>query len=227
MKKFFPHKTTLKNHISKDIEVDFNQYGPTLGISGLMTAVVNIIFVEKISINLLQKKSGTQHLFDWFTFRPLQFAGKSYSQIDLKMPSKFTVASTHPYKYNILFSDRYQYSAMNPAIKAVKESWRLKVEREKPVSPEDYKNLFMDFTNGNWFLEIQQELQELSYWEEGEYVTTVIISAKNPQKYFEIKKSFFLKAEDSECLKQNAATIVADLCRQPDPKYNIATVTLQ
>jgi hypothetical protein len=155
-----------------------------------MTAVVNIVFIKQISINLLQKKSGTQHLFDWLALRPVQFAEKSYSQIDFKMPSKFTIASMHPYKYNILFSDRCQYSAMNPTIKAVKKSWALKIEKGKPVSQEDYKNLFIDFTSGNWFLEIRQELQEMSYWKEGEYVSTVVISTENPKKYFEIKKSF-------------------------------------
>lgn len=222
----FTRKAKLKNHIANTIEIGFSQYGPTLGISGVLIALSHIILVEKISINLMHKTEGTQHIFDWFAFRPHQFTEISYSQFDLRTPSKFTVISTQPYKYNIIFSDYHQYTAMNPTLKKIRTSWEKRVEKSTPVSLEDYKNLFGNFTAGNWFSDFIRELQEMSYWEEGEYFVTTIISTESPKTYLELKKSFSLGLDDVENLKQNSFAIIADLCHQPGLKYNVTTATL-
>jgi len=224
---FFTNKANLNNHISNHIEISFTKHGPTLGLSGVLTSFSHVVFVQNIALNLLRKKDNQQYLFDWFAFRPTQYNIKGYSDIDLKMPTKFMVASNQSYKYNILFIDQNMYAEMNPYLKEIKRNWQKTLEQANfDIVVDKYQEIFDGFSRKEDALRPLQRLQELSYWEEGEYTVTIIITTRD-KKYLEMKKTFLLNKENLDILEQNSIVILHDLCKQPGVTYQTISSELK
>jgi len=218
---FFTNKAKLKNHLSDIAEIGFSKYGPTLGLSGVLTSSSKVIFVQNIALNILRKKDNSQYLFDWFAFRPTKFSATGYSQIEFKMPSKFMISSSQPFKYNILFIDQNKYAEMNPTLQEIKRNWQKLLEAVKFDSViNKYQELFEEFSNHQRTSELLYRLNKLSYWEEGEYSLTIIITTRD-KKYLEIQKSFTLEKSELKTLEENTLIILYDLCKQITAKYKI------
>ncbi|MCK5216071.1 MAG: hypothetical protein KAR05_12055 [Candidatus Omnitrophica bacterium] len=219
-------KPKLQTYISDLIEVGYNQYGPTLGLEGVLTALTKVILIENIKIQLKYEKSEDIHTFGWFAFLPHEFILDQIREYEFKMPSKFMVAPKHPHNCNIIFSDHEHYAEMNPSIKRIKNGWRNIFQNVTPEQNINYRELLEKFKNSSDMQSNIEKLTKLCYWLEGEYFLTTTINSKNPNQTFEIKKTFSLSQNDVDQLKNNAEIIIADLCKLPEINYFYAKLTL-
>jgi hypothetical protein len=218
-KKILP-EAIFKNYVSDTIEAGFTPYGPTLSIAGTLMTQNKVILIDDISLEVVNDEEGIERQFGWFAFRPHRFGMGNFQDIDLKMASKFTVTPNSPYEYNILFSDRVGYSEMNPLFKRIREEWEGTLDASLSSTQLPIPTLFENFMREKRARELLKELEEKLYWKAGAYSLKIKVASKTHQKIFETEKSFLLVAGEIVPLKQNAATIMADLCRQPHATYN-------
>lgn len=218
----------LNNYISETIEIGFSQNGPTLAISGTLTARGNLVFINNISLLITKKADSYQHHFTWFAFRPHRFALSGYKEIELKMPSKFMVQPSTPYPYNILFNDQVRYAEMKTILNNIRKGWEsLLHKNERVFSDTDYRQLFDEFIKTPECLTAQDELENLCYWMSGEYSLKAILIPQGSKHLIEDEKMFFLTSDDSSDLRANAAAIIADICRQDNVSHIFARPSLK
>ncbi len=224
----FFQKEQLKNHLSGTLEVGYTQFGPTLGLSGTLTTLENVVFINNISILVKRLADSATAQFNWFAFRPHRFSTSRDFGIDLKMPSKFLVAPATPYAYNILFSDQNQYAGMNPTIKMIKNRWEESLEHfvQNPGSFDMFK-VFEEFLRKEEIARSYTQLLDFCYWVEGPYAINIIFVSKESRTLLEVQKTFSLNTNDVQGLRNNAGMIIADVCRQMDITYSIAQVPLK
>lgn len=224
----FINKPQLNHYISSPAEVNFSQYGPTFAVSGTMTAAKGAILVQNICAEVSYNGEKAYRYMDWFAFRPLHYAMGNFSSLDLTMTSKFTISPDQAHAYNIIFLDNSTYSLIKPVFQAVKNAWADAVlaasQNEKQV---DHKVLFKEFTKLKLVTDAAGRLKQENPWRAGNYSARIRVTTESPKQIFDVKKFFVLTAEEAGRLSQNAAAIVADICRQPAAPYACATPELK
>ena len=225
--KFFK-KEHLRNHLLGSIEIGYTQYGPTIGLSGTLTTVEKVVFINNITILVKRLSDGATSQFNWFAFRPHRFSANRDLGVELKMPSKFLVSPATPYAYNILFSDQNQYSAMNPTIKMIKNRWEETLEKfcQSPGNFDIFK-VFENFLKEERMANYYSQLVDFCYWEEGAHAISILFISKENQPLLEMQKSFTLSVKDVQDLRRNAGMIIADICKQMDITYSLVQAPLK
>ena len=220
--KIFPQRG-LKSHLSNTIEVGFNQYGPTLALSGSLMALSKVIFVHNIALYIYNKKEKTEHHFNWFAFRPHKFAAGGYKQIELEMPSKFMITVDKPHDYNILFFDQERYAYINPYLKRIKDYWSTALSNNAlSANPYNAPSLVKSFLADRWTKNAVEQISKMMYWKPGEYLVKILVSTQNFHQPFEVNRSFTLSGTDVGGFEQNIGMIVHEICKQPNIFYHYA-----
>lgn len=219
----------VRNHLAGMIEVGYGRYGPTLAVSGTLTAVNKMALIDEMTLTLTSRdpEQNEQRLFRWLAFRPHGLASEDQIEIDLKMPAKFTVPPKQAHPYNIIFNDLDRIAELKPLFEKIKLSWKRFREQHTFQSP--LKNdtaLFQDFSEDGQFQILMNRLFELCYWQEGLYDLIVNVHTENPKDTIEVKKSFELLTEDIGTFRLNAMALMPDLCNQPADKCQTTVVRL-
>ena len=203
-------KPTLNIQLADQIEVGYNQSGPNLALSGSLTTLDKILFIENISIDLISKDDQSYRQFGWQQFRPHTFTVGNFQGIDLKMASKFFITPTSPFQYNIFFSDQEQYQSVSPLLKKIKENWQMAIERNSSNLQRSFEN----FIKEKFITELWAEVKALSFWKKGAYLLTFVARTKNPAQRFELQRSFTITDENITALNKSSIQVLAELCNQ-------------
>jgi len=223
-------KQAIRTHLSDTLEVGYNQFGPTLGVEGSIAALDKLVFVNNISILVTRLRDKATLPFSWLAMRPHRFKLGRDLGIDLKMPDKFLVTPAKPFAFNILFTDQNQYKVMNPSLKLIQQYWECfwsPTENPQEKSSPNPQKRFEDFIKNSDIGGLHSKLQKLCYWDAGEYALNFFLIDRDAKPIQEIQKLFSLNAEDAKTLRENSATILADLCGQTDISYSFAQVPLR
>jgi hypothetical protein len=215
------NKPALRNEISSQVAVGWNQYGSTLTLSGTLTTPQKVVFINDISIELLYKAEKTKYLFSWLAFLPHGGEKPGYQGVELKMASKFMVTHQEAYAYNILFSDQDRYARLGPIFSMVKNGWNEFITRHFKLGKTlDIPSLYQSYLKEGMIRAAISKIQELSYWRTGAYHMKLKISTSSYKQ--ETQKTFTLTDEDVQKLRDNILLIIADLCKQPGIVYQSA-----
>jgi len=220
-------KTQLSIYLSKTVEVGYTHYGPTLALSGNLSARHKVALVHDMTVELKRQSGAGRRQFGWLAFRPHTFKVGSSLGIDLKMASRFMVSPAEAYHFNILFSDHDSYARMNAVINLIKNEWNTLAAFHRGKNPQaNLSDLFPEFLQKPHIAQANEQLQTVSIWEPGEYAMTVHVITENPQQVFTSSQKFALSKPDVETLRTNVPAILADICGRTAVEYKFVTAAL-
>ena len=220
-------KPELHNYISPSIEIGYATFGPTVCLSGNLSASGKIVFIDDISLVIHPRGQEMKYLFEWLTFRPHQFSGTGYTGADVIMAAKFMVTPAQPHVYNILFSDQGCYFDLKQLFADIKKYWEAGQGEKDGLTPEEKAAAFEHFKKSPLFKEYNRTIASLCYWHAGDYEMTMNITTNKPKQNFIVHRIFTLPAAEEQLLRTNVEMIFADLCNLPDFDYYYATVPLR
>jgi len=240
-KKYFrPGKIEI--YETGNIEIGYSAFGPTIGLNGTLRCLNRDLFVQKISLELVKEKDSSKHNFEWGVFRTEKLTVGGNEQASLELPSGFMLLTSVPYRYNIQFHDLPLQSEMRPIINKVKEEWSKKVagidktELTKllsqnlslPIQLQDpFGPLYDTFSKSSTHVDSFASLNQICYWEEGNYSLKMTVRTSKPDKHFEKKWQFKLNKEEVKIVRLNVLKLLQDTCNRPSlgpyffayPKY--------
>ncbi|MCB9771671.1 MAG: hypothetical protein H6754_03900 [Candidatus Omnitrophica bacterium] len=223
----FISKPRLSNHISPIAEIGYSHYGPTFAIAGTITALNAVVLVYNICVEITDQSGKVSHFMDWFAFRPAHYRMGNFSAMDLTMCSKFTIAPDKSHEHNTLFIDNGRFSEMKPLLKAIKDSWEESVIiASKEGKTAKLGTLFLEFRKLKLVVDAEARLKNMNYWAPGHYRAKIRVTTQNPKQFFDFERLFRIEKEDAKTLENNATSIVANICQQPQVLYSCATPSL-
>jgi hypothetical protein len=221
------HKPKLNNDLAGTLTAGFSRYGPNVTLSGTLTSDNPVVFIEKISADLVRRRTREKHEFTWFALLPHGQISSDISGADFQMPAKFMVTSEKPFHYHIIFVDQNTYGEIKPLLKIIRDEWELQLKKLSiRGTAYDPKKVFGEFLQMALICQISEKLQQLSYWEEGEYFVTIRVAALDPPQVFSDRRSFILTQMGVNSLRQNSLVIIKDLCCQSSISYYNQTSSL-
>lgn len=214
----------FQHYVAKMVELGFTQYGPTMIISGTLTASSRVVFISELTLTLTRKRDTSRFLLTWFAFRPHSFEVQGIKGSEMKMTDKFMVAPGESFPYSLIFIDQDRYSYCKPSLTRIKRLWEKSVAHAQPGRK--HEELFEMFLKDTEVLELLKELRKMSYWEEGTYDLLVRVTTAKPEQNFDIKKSFYITKDDLNQIKDSPVHILADLCKIQGTPYKFASVVM-
>lgn len=222
------HASCINNHTSDKVELGFNVYGPTLGLSGVLSATEKVIFIYEISIHLTDLSDGIEYVFEWADFRPHEFSKTDYSARFSKMASKFFITPQQPFVYNILFVNNEKYSEILPLLRQIKIEWTKLLEYQPSATViEDYEAHYNKFLDTNFYSNALEIMKKNYFWRKGEYLLDIHIMTSDMKRTSTVSKSFDLSHEEAYKLQENIPKIIADICGQSKISYNFIFANLK
>ncbi len=209
------------------IEIGYSYFGPTLGLYGTLNAVNKDVFISRVDLQVKRLRDNASYSFEWTAFRSNQFTMGNVSNIQLELPSGFIVSLSQPHRFNILFSDiERKNQEMMPLMRNVDSIWDARVQwalTQQPVpNSTDLFNQWVTPIAPKGVLDFYSGIERLCYWDEGRYLLTIVIQTENPANRFSFNRNFEISTEDSRRLRNNALSILKEMCAQQNVTYNFA-----
>ncbi len=202
-------------HKSGTIEVNYGDWGATIGLHGTFRALNRDLFVSTAWLELENLENKPKHKLEWILFRPpTAFAGES--EVPVEPASGFMVRVSEPRRYNILFTDREIGENILLLLEDLKKKWQDAGAEagqldllNKYTDPEERKReikkvaqeLYPQFREGEDVLEIQKALANICPWEAGRYKLVLVVETANPTRQFKKGWEFYLAKENADFLR--------------------------
>ncbi|HRZ40003.1 MAG TPA: hypothetical protein P5246_03240 [Candidatus Omnitrophota bacterium] len=213
---------SISNYISKELEVGFSNYGPSLGIGGVFSVKDKHEFVHKITLHVDTDEGHDQHDLEWFAVREHDFIAGDFSGMHAKSPSKFMVVPLNPYTYDLVFVDNTCYAEMKPFLQELRAYWHMSPKFDPKMT-----SLPEHFLKRDDVLECFKNIELLCYWRPGLYNLSMKVSAGAKFEEVVFDHTFELNETQILSLKGNIPRIADDVCCRGAIKYSTAKVPLQ
>jgi hypothetical protein len=231
-------KEEIEIHKFGNIEVEYNQFGPVIGVYGQLRCLNRDLFVHRIDLKLERKRDTSTHPFEWFLFRSTKFTIKGEVG-PLERPSGIMLSTSSPHRFLISFNDTETYDVMRQAAEKLNKEWTDYIfEQKKQIGLDNadlskleitkhYKN-FKEGKGGKSDRETYATLNREFYWSPGDYNLEIIVSTWKPKLKFKEKWEFKLTEKDSEILRLNIIKLMDDIYGSPEGNnYTYDAITVK
>lgn len=225
-KKYF-WKGKIEVYRTGNVEITYGVFGPEIGLTGTLRALDRDIFVKDIHLELIKDKDSSKHSFNWGLSRSHKITLGDKKPSETELPYGFLVSPSLEKRYNILYQDLETESDMREVIKNVADEWYDSEEgrasltntsNAEPVEPGTNEaairySLYNEFRKGNRiFLESNDKLRRMFYWEAGSYSLKMEVKTSNPDQSFMEKWTFSISETQEKRLLLNVLNILDSAC---------------
>jgi len=218
-------KGVIEVYEAGTIEVGYNCFGATIGLSGTLRVVGTDIFVSKIRLSLTVVGDDSIRSFDWLSPRQEEIAVVNIRELSSRPPTAFMLPSSQPYDYDTLFIDTQLHDKVDPIIEDILREWNrssLNIRNVRELIrtiPEAHatvlkglKRSYVDFQKTCTYEDSCALLKKYCYWTPGTYELQMHIKTSRPDGEFSKSWRFELTEQDACELRQNAVIILQDIC---------------
>lgn len=202
---------------SGNFEIGFSSFGPTISIEGAFIPTIDDILIKNIDAKIVRQKDKAEHLFSWAAFRSSNLERLTNQNLQIRSAHSFWLSRQREGFGNIIFSDKSGFNVLSRTLKDLQTKFlAYELDKHPKQAPNDttIEDLYSSFHKKNLqlFIDNNETIGDLFYWEPGIYNSEVIVDTNFPSKKYKFSFNFEITEEDKKSLKLNIQTMQRETC---------------
>ena len=227
------HKRKVVIYEIDPLEVAFNQFGPNLGLHGILCSLNADIFVHDIQVIMTRIRDGSKHQLAWAEVGLGKFELIHSPKKEMELAAGFIIEKGKHHRYSIEFIDNeYKEKIAEIGLRVHGEWYNMLSGTCEPDIIEMAENIYQlahnvdhlkqylkstndlhtKFSESEFYHEMRKDIERLCYWDSGKYLIEMQVNIKNPNRCFKKQCYFNLSDKDSKVLRVNSERIMQFWC---------------
>lgn len=193
---------------SGQLEISFDQLGPSATLFGTMQAQRGDFFITKIDAVFRQPATGFERTLEWRAFKPYIFGLQLDEDVKYELVAAFALKASAPFKYNIVFMDDTFINHEMERVRTVINAWHaFQTQAGQALTG---RALVEAFYNQPDIQAVAQAWRERMYWTAGAY--QVDLQIHSGKRKIQHSYHFTLAETDITTLQSNVRRMIFSLC---------------